>query len=227
MTLLETTRRIPTAVTGAPAATDWVTYWDDPRARRRQQSGSALARWVDVRLPAGEAIVDLGCGTGRDAIYLARQGRPVLAADIAPAALGTVHARARVHEVELAVRRLDLTALADVMVAGAELARTSYHLYARQLLGCLDHAGRANLWLLARMALRGRGVLVLEFSATGPATSPAPAGLVARVDPAVVRREVVAAGGRVDRERVTAGVDLLGRRDPRVCRMVLSWPGRA
>lgn len=213
--------------TRTSTATGWSSYWDDPRTRRRKQSGSALARWVDVRLPAGEAIVDLGCGTGRDALYLARQGRPVLATDLAPAALDAVRVRARAHEVELAVRRLDVASLADVLTAGAELGRAPHHLYARQLLGCLDPGGRANLWLLARMALRGRGVLVLEFSAPGPSAPPAPAGLVARVDPAVVRREVEAAGGRVDRERVGAGVDLLGRRDPRVCRMVLSWPGRS
>lgn len=220
MTVLATTAR-PTSGLSA-----WESYWEEPRARRRRQAGSALARWVDVRLPAGDAVADLGCGTGRDALYLARQGRPVLACDVAPAALDEVRVRARQHEVEVAVRRLDVGGLGDVMVAGAELARTPYHLYARQLLGCLDEAERANLWLLGRMTLRGRGVMVLEFSATGPVADPGPAGLVRRVDPALVRREVAASGGRVDRERITPGVDLLGRRDPRVCRMVLSWPGR-
>lgn len=217
MTALATTTR---------TTTGWTEYWDDPRARRRRQTGSALARWVDLRLPVGDAVVDLGCGTGRDALFLARQGRPVLACDVAPAALAEVRSRADRHEVDVAVRRLDVARLGDVLVTGTELARTPHHLYARGLLGCLDDTGRSNLWLLGRMALRGRGVLVLEFAASGPTGDPGPAGLVRRVDPHVVRREVAASGGRVDRERVAAGVDLLGRRDPRVCRMVLSWPGR-
>lgn len=207
-------------------ASAWAGFWDDQRSRRVKAAGTDLARWVDARLPAGDAIADLGCGNGRDAAYLARQGRPVLAYDVAPAALDLVRAKARRHELEIVARHLDLDALPDVLTEGAELARSSYHLYARQLVGCLDPGARRHLWLLARMALRGRGVLVLEFSAAGPAREPAPDGLVRRVDPAVVRREIATAGGRVDRCEVRPGVDLLGGRDPRVCRMVASWPGR-
>lgn len=207
-------------------ASPWRDFWGEQRSRRVKAAGTDLARWVDARLPVGDAIADLGCGNGRDATYLARQGRPVLAYDVAPTALDRVRATARRDELEIVVRRLDLDSLTDVMAEGAELARSSYHLYARQLLGCLDPGARSHLWLLARMALRGGGVLVLEFSATGPAKQPAPEGLVQRLDPAVVRREVAATGGHVDRCEVRVGVDLFGGRDPRVCRMVVSWPGR-
>lgn len=211
-------------VLATPTRTVWTGFWDEPRARRVRMVGSDLARWVDARLPAGDAIAELGCGNGRDALHLAREGRPVLAYDVAPAALEAVRTKARRQELEVVVRRLDLASLTDVLTAGTELARTPHHLYARQLLGCVDPAARAHLWLLARMALRGRGVLVLEFSATGPAAAPAPDGLVRRLDPAVVRAEIVAAGGRVDRCEVRPGVDLMGGRDPRVCRLVASWP---
>ena len=54
-------------------------------------------------------------------------------------------------------RLLILNELRSVLVAGAELAREGRHLYARQLIGCLDDAARDNLWTLARMAARGRG----------------------------------------------------------------------
>ena len=57
------------------------------------------------------------------------------------------------------------------------------------------------------MALRGGGTLFLEFSADlGDLTSaPEPAGLVRRLDPDVVRREIEAAGGVVERVRVEPG----------------------
>jgi len=112
-----------------------------------------------------------------------------------------------------------------VLVSGAELARDPHHLTARHLLGCLDDRARDQLWLLCRMALRGGGRLFLEFSAdTGVAApEPAPAGLVRRLDPGAVRREIEAAGGVVERERVRAGTDVLGNPDPTVCRMRVRW----
>lgn len=206
------------------ATSAWDGFWQEPRARRVRLPGSDLARWFDARLPAGEAVVDLGTGNGRDATYFAQQGRPVLAYDASSIALDGLHARARRRELEVDVRRLDLGSLTGVLAEGAELARTPYHLYARQLLGCLDASGRSNLWLLGRMALRGRGHLVVEFSATGPDVPAAPEGLVERVDPVVVRREVGASGGRIDHAKVGPGVGMLGGRDPRVCRMAISWP---
>ena len=123
-------------------------------------------------------------------------------------------------------RLLILNELRSVLVAGAELAREGRHLYARQLIGCLDDAARDNLWTLARMAARGRGKLFLEFSAVSDhpdAADPAPVGLVRRVDPAAVRREIEAAGGRVLLEELGPGVDMLDQYDPSVCRMRVTF----
>jgi hypothetical protein len=75
------------------------------------------------------------------------------------------------------------------------------------------------------MALRGGGKLFLEFSAiAGPGVpDPGPSGLVRRLDPDLVRREIEAAGGRVERARVRPGIDVLGVADPAVCRMRVRW----
>ena len=119
--------------------------------------------------------------------------------------------------------------LRTVLVAGAELAREQRHVYARHLLGCLDDAARDNLWTLGRMATRGGGKLWLEFSAVTDdprATPPQPEHLVRRLDPAQVRREIEATGGRVQLERMGPGVDVLDRYDPRVCRMKVTWKKR-
>jgi hypothetical protein len=74
------------------------------------------------------------------------------------------------------------------------------------------------------MALRGGGSLFLEFSADPDLPAPEPAGLVRRLDPDVVQREIESAGGVVERIRVKPGVDMLDLPDPAVCRMRVTWP---
>ena len=67
-------------------------YWDrvyaaDPHVFGRRSS--PLARWALARLGGrggGRSLVELGCGTGRDSAYFARQGFRVLAVDVAPRA---------------------------------------------------------------------------------------------------------------------------------------------
>ena len=212
----------------------WTEFYRGPDVERVGRPGSAFARWVHRQLPRGAAVADLGAGTGRDSLHFARHGRPVVAYEFTRAARGTIRRRATHQGLAVDVRMLLLGELRTVLAAGAELSRDPRHLYARQLLGCLDDAARANLWLLSRMALRGNQRLFLEFSALDPATElrvgpaaladPGPAGLVRRLDPELVRREIEAAGGRIDLEELGPGVDMLGDPDPLVCRLRVAWP---
>ena len=202
----------------------WTEFYATGRAQRLRGS-STFARWVDRRIPPGEPIADIGCGVGRDALWFARKrGRPVRAYDFCRAARGGLGRRAARRRVPIDVGMLILNELRTVLLTGAELAREPHHLYARQLLGCLDDDARANLWVLARMALRGGGSLFLEFSADPDLPAPAPDGLVRRLDADVVRREIEAAGGVVERVRIKPGVDMLDEPDPAVCRMRVTWP---
>ncbi len=149
--------------------------------------------------------------------------------DFCRTARGRIGRRAVRRGQDVDVRILVLNELRTVLVAGAELAREERHLYARHLLGCLDDTARANLWTLGRMATRGGGRLFLEFSAVTDdprATPPQPEHLVRRLDPARVRREIEASGGTVQLERLGPGQDVLGRFDPRVCRMKVTWKKR-
>lgn len=53
--------------------------------------GRIAARWTEEQLQrhdAGPRVLDLGCGTGRDAAYLQRRGRTVLGVDLSEAMLG-------------------------------------------------------------------------------------------------------------------------------------------
>jgi SAM-dependent methyltransferase len=56
---------------------------DDPRLRQPTD----LAREALMLLPAGSAVLDLGCGNGHDSVFLADAGLQVTALDFATAAL--------------------------------------------------------------------------------------------------------------------------------------------
>lgn len=208
------------------------TEFHQTRGAEVDPAPTSFARWVHRQVPAGAAVADLGAGSGRDSFFLARKGHPVRAFEFSRHARFAIQKVARRRDLEVDSRLLILGELRSVLVAGAELAREPHELYARDLLGCLSDAERANLWLLARMALRGSGRrLFLEFAAAGTPPEghtalpePAPAGLVGRVDPDLVRHEILAAGGVVEQETFEPGVDQLGRPDPLVCRMRVAFP---
>lgn len=57
----------------------------------------AVWRRLDARFPAGARVLELGCGTGEDAVHLARRGVRVLATDGAPAMVEAARRKAREH----------------------------------------------------------------------------------------------------------------------------------
>ena len=72
-------------------------YYDADQARNR------VARWsrrrslreLDRAFKAGDMLLELGCGTGDEAIHLARRGASVLATDAAPAMVAMLSAKLR------------------------------------------------------------------------------------------------------------------------------------
>lgn len=76
----------------------WFTesFWDDRYRERPIWSGNANQRLVETAtdLAPGRAL-DVGCGEGGDAIWLARQGWQVTAADVSPVALERAREAAR------------------------------------------------------------------------------------------------------------------------------------
>lgn len=205
-----------------------VAAWNDFYATRRDEvprGPSPFARWVHRCLEPGAPVADLGSGTGRDAAFFARKGRPTLAYDIAGSAVRQTRRRMdRVGAPAGAARTLALNDRRSALVAGAELARTErpVNLYARQLLGCLDDEALDLLWLVASMSLRRGGSLFVEFS-TGRGPRPDPRQLIGRVPVDKVVSGITARGGAVDELTIRPGVDFLDRPDPRIARLVAHW----
>jgi SAM-dependent methyltransferase len=71
-----------------------------------------------ARLPRGARVLDLGCGTGDDALFLAGQGVTVLAIDVAPGMIESARAKAAERGIGEDRVRFELRAAEDVAGAG-------------------------------------------------------------------------------------------------------------
>lgn len=86
--------------------TEWSRRWADGDYRGRTTPSALLVDWVE-RLPRGRAL-DLACGNGRNAVYLAEHGYDVDAIDIAEPALQIVRGAARERGLAINTIRADL-----------------------------------------------------------------------------------------------------------------------
>jgi SAM-dependent methyltransferase len=188
--------------------------------------GSDFAAWVHDQIGPDEAVLDLGAGNGRDTIWFAAQGHPVRSSDYSRRSAVEVRAfMKRTGVTDVRPRQVILNETRHVFHLIALLARDPHHVYARQLVGCLDAAARENLFRLGASVLRGGQSMWLEFAVPHPgAPDPEPAGLVRRIDPDVLTAEIERSGGRVERLEVAPGVDMFDNPDPAVARMRVTWP---
>ena len=76
----------------------------------RRHPGALLADWIDRLEVSGMAprAVDIACGAGRNAIFLARRGWHVDAVDISPVALERLRAAADAEDLSITCSELDL-----------------------------------------------------------------------------------------------------------------------
>jgi SAM-dependent methyltransferase len=125
---------------------------------------SAFTAWVDEQVSADHALLELGCGRGRDALALAARGRTVRALDYSRYAVaeglrlqGALSAHPGVADVSLdVVNLLDTRA---VVRLGAELvgAPHPWSVSGRRLLNAIEDRGRHNVFRLCDVLLRQGG----------------------------------------------------------------------
>ena len=70
--------------------------YDGPRGNNAliQRMRETVWRAIEAQMPPDARLIDLGCGTGIDAVHFARSGRHVTATDWSPQMVARTHARA-------------------------------------------------------------------------------------------------------------------------------------
>lgn len=206
-------------------------YWNDFYRSRESvavpREPSSFAQWVGEREPVSGLLVDIGSGTGRDALWFARSGREVLGLDYASPAVAQATSAADAEKLPAAFETFDLYDLRQVRTMGSRLAAAGrpLTLYGRFLLHALEDDGRRHLWRLAGLALRAGGSQHLEFRTGKDAEATHVFGEHFRrfLDPDVVVDEIEAAGGRVEYRADGHGMAPFRREDPHICRLVVGW----
>lgn len=141
-----------------------------------QPEVSALARTVAERAPAGGAIVDLGCGHGQDAIWLAHRGFRVVGADHVFEGVNRISGVAQAEQLPLEASVFSFENASESLAHGTLVAATtdpeSLTLIANDLLDVLAPEGRENFWQFVRIALLTGGRLMLSIRDDPRATDP-------------------------------------------------------
>jgi SAM-dependent methyltransferase len=123
-----------------------------------------LATWQSVTegpgaLPPGRAL-DVGCGTGRDAVYLAQRGWQVTAVDVADAAIARARRRAADEGVQVQWVAGDVSSLAGL---GLEPGYTLVYDFGC-IQGLADSARQEAAAGIAHLAAPGATLLVAAFA---------------------------------------------------------------
>jgi SAM-dependent methyltransferase len=183
-----------------------------------------------IRLQPGERFVDIGCGFGVDAWWMAGQGIRSTGLDRSPVAYAGLEARGAEEGLDLRFLTLNLLELRSVLSAGALVAARPGPrvVAARHLVDAVDARARANLWRLVAMALRDGGSLHLEFLVRRGSDKYAAREHVKVRSAGLIARELVAAGATIEHRETllasAAGSPGQPGTDPsKICRMVATW----
>ena len=185
--------------TSEDSSADAKTHWESRyRERDRIWSGRVNARLADVarQLPPGRAL-DLGCGEGADAIWLAENGWEVVGVDISETAVGRARA-------EAAARGLaDRVSFAQTNLP-EDFPQGQFDLVSAQFLHSMVHLDRDRIFARAARAVAPGGTLLIVDHAAAPPW----ADLAAHDHEFPTAGEVVDAidlgGGQFDRLRAEA-----------------------
>jgi len=125
-----------------------------------------LRRFIESETPSRGAALEIGCGTGTNAVYLAQQGFDVTAIDVSPLAIEQAEAKARTAQVSVRFICGDIATL--------ELDGAFEFLFDRGCYHCVRRAGLLPQYLraVARFMQAGSQWLVL----CGNADDTAPGG---------------------------------------------------
>jgi SAM-dependent methyltransferase len=152
---------------------DDVPYWRDHYSRATENSRpiegpSRFAEFVLDHMSRAAAVIDFGCGDGRDALYFASSGRQVIGIDAARPALDRLSRAAECRGLNVVALAADLRNVADIQRIRDAIAREcrsgTRNIYARFFLHAIREPTRRLFFDLAReLLIDGRGELLVEF----------------------------------------------------------------
>ncbi|RNM17539.1 hypothetical protein [Nocardioides pocheonensis] len=204
----------------------WQEFYQGPH-RRVPAGPSAFVTWAEERMEPGSPVVELGAGTGRDAVWLIQHGHHVLTSDYCAGARKATIASAEAAGVYAPYRPTNLESLKSSLVSATRIAHEPEprHIYARGVIDAIAPTGRLGLWQFCRVAGRRGGLTFLEFRTPASRGLPTFFGDHPRTyaDPDAVVEEIARHGGTVVERVEGRGLARLGQEDPVVCRLVVSW----
>jgi SAM-dependent methyltransferase len=204
----------------------WNEFYRSGAAERVPITPSPFVQWVAERVEPGSRFLDVGCGNGRDAVWLAGQGHPVIGLDYSASARGQARTLSR-KTPGVTIESLNLQDLGPVLRASARYAFESEprNVYARFLLDALPAGTRADFWRFASMVQRRGGRTFLEFRMHRSRHERTAFEQHPRryLKPSHVVEEIEAAGGRIVEQVEGRGLAPFENENPHVCRLVVRW----
>lgn len=207
----------------------WNSFYNGPGGTSIAKDASPFARWLQPKLSPGQPVAELGFGTGRDSLWFARRGHPVMAFDFAETAVSGATNTAKSEGLDQATfKTLDLYDSEMTNDAVAEIRRITVGpaLYGRFLLHSLEPQGRSNVINMASKILSDGGLLALEFRIGEDSNTKHVFGedhFRVYLDPQEVVDEIKQKGGTVADLQTGQGMAKYKNEDPHVARILARW----
>ena len=187
---------------------------------------STFANWTLDR-STSPRVIDLGCGSGRDSVFFAAQGRHVVGADFSAAGLRRARAHAKEADVSVPFVEWNFNSLRETLARAATLAHEPGPrlVYARFLLDALPEHARPHFWQAAKMLLADGGQCFVEFRTESDRWTEKMFKKSFRSrDPELVIAEAARFGAQVMERLDGKSPGVLDDEDAHTCRLVLEWP---
>ncbi len=200
-------------------------YWEEfyeRSADRVPAEPSGFARWVGALEEPPGPLVDIGTGTGRDALWFARQGFRTFGCDYSYAAIEYAAAHAADEGLAAQFAQVDVYDEAQLSLYAKQLCDEEHPtvLYARFFVHALEEDGRDNLWRMCAETLNERGGQLYTEFRIQPTHHEFGEHYRLFVRPEAVVVELEAAGFGISYSEEAHGLAVHKREDPLVARIV-------